>query len=167
MPSDFLVFNSRASFQGHLTVPGSKSITNRTLLLSTLSHGTTHLKNVPKNDDVNYMLQALSQLGVQMKQHAENLKIEGVGGNFPCQQAELFLGNAGTATRFLTAGLCVSEGSFKIDGVERMRERPIAPLVETLKQLGAEISYQKKRAVFLSKSRQTGSREGWFLLILP
>ncbi len=145
MSSDFLSLNSRALFQGCLTVPGSKSIANRVLLLSALAEGTTLLQNVPKNDDVSYMSQALGQLGVQINANGDSLVIEGVGGQFPCQQADLFLGNAGTATRFLTAGLCIAEGNFGVDGVERMRERPIAPLVETLNMLGADISYQKRK----------------------
>ena len=156
MPSDLLVLNSRFLFDGSLTVPGSKSIANRSLLLASLSHGTTNLKNLPQNDDVKYMAQALNQLGLKTHQTDTNFQIEGACGTFPCQNSKLFLGNAGTATRFLTAGLCLATGDFEVDGVERMRERPIAPLIDTLSTLGAKITYQKKRGCLPLKMQTFG-----------
>ncbi|BCM90127.1 3-phosphoshikimate 1-carboxyvinyltransferase [Abditibacteriota bacterium] len=121
-------------------VPGSKSITNRALLLAALCEGTSRLEGALFSDDTRYMSEALSQLGVPVTfdRNKEWFQIEGQGGRFQ-GDAELFLGNAGTAVRFLTAALCLGEGTFNLDGVPRMRQRPIGDLLGALRSLGAKI----------------------------
>ncbi|EME32324.1 3-phosphoshikimate 1-carboxyvinyltransferase [Galdieria sulphuraria] len=127
---------------GTLVLPGSKSLSNRVLLLSALAKGTTLVENLLESEDVSYMLEALKLLGVKVEYESKEKKarIEGCGGPFPASTGELFLGNAGTAMRPLTAALCLGDGEFVLDGVKRMRERPIADLVQGLQQLGAQVT---------------------------
>lgn len=130
------------SAHGTIQLPGSKSISNRTLLLAALAEGTTLICDLLRSDDTERMLQALQMLGVELENSAgDNWRIHGVKGNFPVKRAELFLGNAGTAFRPLTAVLALSGGDFRLSGVPRMHERPIADLVEALRQIGADIEY--------------------------
>jgi 3-phosphoshikimate 1-carboxyvinyltransferase len=128
-----------------VSVPGSKSHTNRALLLACLSDGTTTIENALFSDDSHYFAQALTQLGfkVALDPQAKSMTITGRGGRIPASQADLFIGNAGTAARFLTAMLTLGHGSYRIDGVERMRQRPIGDLISALQQLGANISGQR------------------------
>ena len=128
---------------GTVLLPGSKSISNRTLLLAALAEGVTEVKALLASDDTQHMLAALKQLGVNWAQHGDSrdYRVEGVGGEFPVKLADLFLGNAGTAFRPLTAALALSHGEYRLSGVPRMHERPIGDLVDALRQLGAEISY--------------------------
>ncbi|ACT48420.1 3-phosphoshikimate 1-carboxyvinyltransferase [Methylotenera mobilis] len=128
--------------QGTLTLPGSKSISNRTLLLAALANGTTEIRDVLASDDTSRMLEALEALDVQLENFADNAwRVTGCGGNFPNKQADLFLGNAGTAFRPLTAALALAGGNYQLSGVARMHERPIGDLVDALKQAGADIQY--------------------------
>jgi len=128
--------------RGTVRLPGSKSISNRTLLLAALAQGVTTLRDVLESDDTRHMLTALRTLGVQCTEVGEHtVTIHGVNGAFPVKQAELFLGNAGTAVRPLTAVLALCGGRYQIDGVARMHERPIGDLVAALRQLGAQIDY--------------------------
>ncbi|MBE7433966.1 MAG: 3-phosphoshikimate 1-carboxyvinyltransferase [Anaerolineales bacterium] len=122
-------------------VPGSKSLTNRALLISALANGTTHLTNALFSDDSHYFAKALQILGfdVQLNEQNVSMSITGWGGKIPARQAALFIGNAGTAARFLTAFLTLGHGEYILDGEPRMRERPIGDLVEALAQLGAKI----------------------------
>ncbi|MGL5291423.1 MAG: 3-phosphoshikimate 1-carboxyvinyltransferase [Vibrionaceae bacterium] len=128
-------------------LPGSKSLSNRALLLAALANGTTRLLNLLDSDDTRHMVQALRQLGVTVA-HDKSSKvceITGRGGPFSCQTLQtLFLGNAGTAMRPLAAALCVGEGTYQLTGEPRMQERPIADLVDALQQLGAQIDYLDK-----------------------
>jgi 3-phosphoshikimate 1-carboxyvinyltransferase len=128
--------------EGTVRVPGSKSITNRALLLAALCDGTSKLEGALFSDDTRYMAAALNQLGVEVRadERASTFEIEGRGGAFPAGEAELFLGNAGTATRFLTAALCLGSGTYFVDGIPRMRQRPIGDLLGALRALGADIS---------------------------
>lgn len=125
-------------------LPGSKSLTNRALLLAALADGETTLGNVLFADDSRVMLNALESLGfpLQIDEPNRQVKIEGSAGVITGNQADLFLGNAGTATRFLTAACCLGKGQYRIDGIERMRERPISELVQPLRKLGATITYE-------------------------
>ncbi|PQV63493.1 3-phosphoshikimate 1-carboxyvinyltransferase [Abditibacterium utsteinense] len=127
--------------EGTIRVPGSKSITNRALLLAALCDGPSKLEGALFSDDTRYMEAALNQLGVAVRgdEKAATYEIEGRGGTFPNPEAELFLGNAGTATRFLTAALCLGNGTYFVDGIPRMRQRPIGDLLGALRTLGAEI----------------------------
>ena len=126
---------------GTVRVPGSKSITNRALLLAALASGTSRLEGALFSDDTHYMSAALNELGVPVRadQSAQLYEVDGRGGQFPAREAELFLGNAGTATRFLTAALCLGEGNYVITGVPRMSARPLGDLLGALRSLGADI----------------------------
>ena len=128
------------SARGTITLPGSKSISNRILLLSALAQDATEIRDVLLSDDTEHMLDGLRTLGVTVeKLESHVFRVQGCGGNFPVKQAELFLGNAGTAFRPLTAALALSGGNYKLSGVARMHERPIGDLVDALRELGADI----------------------------
>jgi 3-phosphoshikimate 1-carboxyvinyltransferase len=128
---------------GDVTIPGSKSISNRALLLAAMARGETRVHNLLDSDDTRYMRQALRQLGVRIEDSSETCLVRGCSG--PIHSGEkpvhLDLGLAGTAIRPLAAALTLGKGRFVLDGIERMRERPIAPLVDGLRQLGADIRY--------------------------
>jgi 3-phosphoshikimate 1-carboxyvinyltransferase len=137
-----LTLAASSQAQGTITLPGSKSISNRTLLLAALSNGTTEIRDLLASDDTSRMLEALQILGVKLDNFAENAwRVTGCGGNFPNKNADLFLGNAGTAFRPLTAALAFTGGNYVLSGVPRMHERPIGDLVDALKQAGADIQY--------------------------
>ncbi|HEY8249112.1 MAG TPA: 3-phosphoshikimate 1-carboxyvinyltransferase [Burkholderiales bacterium] len=129
---------SRAA--GTVRLPGSKSISNRVLLLAALAQGATELDGLLDADDTRVMREALARLGVSF----EGNTVKGVGGPFPVKQADLFLGNAGTAFRPLTAALAFSGGEYRLSGVPRMHERPIGDLVDALRGIGARIDYLGK-----------------------
>jgi 3-phosphoshikimate 1-carboxyvinyltransferase len=122
-------------------VPGSKSLTNRALLIASLASGTTRLTNALFSDDSCYFAKALQTLGfdVQLDEARHAMTITGRGGKIPAKKAELFIGNAGTAARFLSAFLTLGNGEYVVDGEPRMRERPIGDLVHSLTQLGARL----------------------------
>lgn len=131
---------------GTVRVPGSKSITNRALLLAALASGTSRLEGALFSDDTRYMSAALNELGVPVRsdESGEIYEVDGRDGTFPTDEAELFLGNAGTATRFLTAALCLGQGNYVITGVPRMSARPLGDLLGALRTLGAEIVGQNE-----------------------
>lgn len=122
-------------------VPGSKSLTNRALLIAALTNGTTRLTNALFSDDSRYFAQALETLGFKITIDETNREmiVTGHGGKIPVHSAELYIGNAGTAARFLSAFLTLGDGIFILDGEARMRERPIGDLVSALTQLGAQV----------------------------
>jgi 3-phosphoshikimate 1-carboxyvinyltransferase len=127
---------------GTIKLPGSKSISNRTLLLAALANGVTEIRDLLVSDDTARMLEALEKLGVKLeKLSATDWRVHGCNGNFPNKNTELFLGNAGTAFRPLTAALAFSNGNYTLSGVARMHERPIGDLVDALRQAGAQIEY--------------------------
>ncbi|MBN3725065.1 3-phosphoshikimate 1-carboxyvinyltransferase [Burkholderia sp. Ac-20379] len=132
---------SRAS--GTVRLPGSKSISNRVLLLAALSEGATTITNLLDSDDTRVMLAALGTLGVPLARDGDTCVVTGTGGAFPVKTADLFLGNAGTAVRPLTAALAVNGGDYRVHGVPRMHERPIRDLVDGLRQIGAAIDYEQ------------------------
>jgi len=129
--------------RGNIVLPGSKSISNRTLLLAALSRGTTRLAGLLDSDDTRVMLKALGDLRVPIARDAATGEylVTGVGGQFANKSADLFMGNAGTAIRPLTAALALQGGTYKLSGVPRMHERPIGDLVDGLRAVGANISY--------------------------
>lgn len=129
--------------RGTVKLPGSKSISNRTLLLAALAGGSTQILDLLASDDTLVMLMALQQLGIQWEQSAgrQDYVVHGVRGVLPVHQADLFMGNAGTAIRPLTAALAVLGGDYTLHGVARMHERPIGDLVDALNAVGAQISY--------------------------
>ncbi len=121
-------------------VPGSKSLTNRALIIAALADGVTTIHNALESDDSQRCIESLRRLGYVVETlHATSLQVMGLGGHIPASKAELFVGNAGTAARFLTAMLTLGDGEYIVDGDARMRERPIGDLVEALTQLGANI----------------------------
>ncbi|AVT59087.1 3-phosphoshikimate 1-carboxyvinyltransferase [Pectobacterium versatile] len=129
---------------GTLNLPGSKSVSNRALLLAALAEGKTRLTNLLDSDDVRHMLTALTALGVEYHLSPDRTvcEISGLGGAFTTSQPlELFLGNAGTAMRPLAAALCLTDGDIVLTGEPRMKERPIGHLVDALRQGGAKIDY--------------------------
>ncbi|MCC6580000.1 MAG: 3-phosphoshikimate 1-carboxyvinyltransferase [Phycisphaeraceae bacterium] len=123
--------------------PGSKSLTNRAMLLAALAQGRSRLGGVLEADDARFMRQALMSLGfaITAGDVPDERVVEGQAGGIPASKATLHVGNAGTAYRFLTAACCLGQGEYELDGVPRMRERPIAQLVQPLRQLGARIEY--------------------------
>ncbi len=140
--SEYLDLPPLMSARGTVRLPGSKSISNRVLLLAALAQGTTVVRDLLRSDDTERMLEALRTLGVQVESLGENAyRVAGCGGNFPNKNAKLFLGNAGTAFRPLTAALALAGGSYELSGVARMHERPIGDLVDALRQLGADVRY--------------------------
>ena len=124
-----------------IALPGSKSISNRTLLLAALSDNVCEVKSLLKSDDTDRMLEALTALGVLLEASDNGIKVHGTSGKFPQMQADLFLGNAGTAFRPLTAVLAILGGDYHLHGVPRMHERPIGDLVDALRIAGAHIDY--------------------------
>ena len=142
-PHDALVIPALAGTAGTVDLPGSKSISNRALLLAALADGTTELCALLDADDVARMREALLALGVRLSPGpgARDLRVEGARGRFPVGKADLFLGNAGTAVRPLTAALAMLGGNYTIRGVPRMHERPIGDLVAPLRRIGCDVRY--------------------------
>ncbi|MBE0458160.1 MAG: 3-phosphoshikimate 1-carboxyvinyltransferase [Pseudoalteromonas prydzensis] len=132
---------------GSVTLPGSKSLSNRILLLAALAKGTTVVENLLDSDDIRHMLGALKQLGVQVSLNDDKTvaTVQGVGGQFLTPAEPLFLGNAGTAYRPLTAVLAAVKGDYELVGEPRMEERPIGHLVDALQALGGDVSYLKNK----------------------
>jgi 3-phosphoshikimate 1-carboxyvinyltransferase len=139
--TEFLDVPPLLSAGGSVTLPGSKSISNRVLLLAALSSGVTRIHDLLDSDDTRVMLDALRALGCGVRQHGAVLEVDGLAGQPIQRQAKLFMGNAGTAMRPLTAALAVLGGDFELSGVKRMHERPIGDLVDALRELGCDIAY--------------------------
>ena len=133
-----------------VTVPGSKSITNRALLLAMLANGTSTLTGTLFSDDSRHFLKCLQTLGFEttVDENTCTVTVKGLGGTLPCTEASLYVGSAGTAARFLTACLGVLPGSFHMDASEQMKKRPMAPLLASLEELGCEISFSEKEGFF-------------------
>ena len=141
----FLDLGPIARAAGPVRMPGSKSISNRVLLLAALSGGDTAVRDLLDADDTRVMLEALSRLGVRIERSSRDAAVvHGAGGSFPVKSAELQLGNAGTAFRPLVAALALAGGEYRLSGAPRMHERPIGHLVEALRRLGADIAYLDK-----------------------
>lgn len=125
---------------GTAQVPGSKSITNRALLIAALADRESTLTGALFSDDTRYMAAALNMLGIRVMgdEQAESFTVTGCGGEIPADEADLFIGNSGTSMRFLAAAVALGHGAYRLDGIPRMRERPIAPLLDALNQLGVD-----------------------------
>lgn len=148
---------------GEINLPGSKSVSNRALLLAALSCGTTRLTNLLDSDDIRHMLNALSLLGVEytLSDDKKECEVQGLGGAFNTSEPlELFLGNAGTAMRPLAAALCASQGEFILTGEPRMKERPIGHLVNALQEAGANVTYLENPGFPPLKILGTGLQSG-------
>ena len=131
-----------APIRARIRPPGSKSITNRAIVCAALAVGRSELSGVLDSEDTTVMIEAWQQLGLHVVHDkvTQSLVIDGGGGKTPIKEADLFVANSGTTIRFLTAALAACEGRFRLDGVARMRERPIADLLKALRQLGANVS---------------------------
>ncbi|WP_102795303.1 3-phosphoshikimate 1-carboxyvinyltransferase [Bowmanella denitrificans] len=143
-----LVLEPISRIDGEVNLPGSKSLSNRALLLAAMAQGRTELTNLLDSEDIRHMLSALTQLGVSYQLSADKTRctVEGLGQAFNVAARQtLFLGNAGTAMRPLCAALALSQGEFELTGETRMEERPIGALVDALKQAGADIQYLKNQ----------------------
>ncbi|NQZ33229.1 MAG: 3-phosphoshikimate 1-carboxyvinyltransferase [Oceanospirillaceae bacterium] len=134
-----------AKVDGNVQIPGSKSLSNRILLLAAMASGETTITNLLDSDDIRRMLESLTALGVsyQLSDNNTRCTVQGLGSSFNTDNAQLFLGNAGTAMRPITAALCVGGGDYELTGDPRMYERPIGDLVDALRQLGADVTYLK------------------------
>ncbi len=121
-----------------VTLPGSKSYTNRALILAAMADGRSTITSALFSDDTKYMAECLRRLGISVREDARTstFEVDGQGGRIPASSAKLFVGNSGTTARFITAFLALGEGDFEVDGTERMRQRPLAPLLDALHQLG-------------------------------
>ncbi|AUI85789.1 3-phosphoshikimate 1-carboxyvinyltransferase [Vibrio azureus] len=149
--------------QGEVNLPGSKSVSNRALLLAALAKGSTRLTNLLDSDDIRHMLNALSKLGVsyQLSEDKTECIVEGLGRPFSVsEKVELFLGNAGTAMRPLAAALCLGQGEYVLTGEPRMKERPIGHLVSALQAAGADIEYLENEHYPPLKITGTGLKAG-------
>ncbi|MFX0100943.1 MAG: 3-phosphoshikimate 1-carboxyvinyltransferase [Candidatus Hodarchaeota archaeon] len=141
-PENFIEIKPlKQPFDKVFTIPGSKSITNRAMIISALADGESTLNNVLFSDDTRYMMDALRQLGIQIDVDEEGKKvvITGSNGEFSIPRDKIYVGNSGTCMRFLTSMLCLGKGEIVMDGNERMRERPIQDLIDGLKHLGTRI----------------------------
>ncbi|MEM6505658.1 MAG: 3-phosphoshikimate 1-carboxyvinyltransferase [Planctomycetota bacterium] len=167
--SDPMLIEPVKPFDLTLSPPGSKSLTNRALLIAALAEGETVLEGVLFADDTRRMLEALQALGFELgiDEGARRVTVTGKGGSIPAEEADLFLGNAGTAMRFLTAAACLGHGTYTLDGIPRMRERPIGELVEPLRQLGAEIEYLGQEGFPPLKIADGPYFEGGFITLKP
>ena len=140
---DYIEVGPFVKADGAVALPGSKSISNRALLLSALASGTTRLKGLLDADDTRVMRAALRTLGVEVDETDGDCVVYGCSGNLPKNQADLFMGNAGTAIRPLTAALAILGGDYRLHGVPRMHERPIGDLVDGLRMVGAQVAYEQ------------------------
>ncbi|MBI4741655.1 MAG: bifunctional 3-phosphoshikimate 1-carboxyvinyltransferase/cytidylate kinase [Betaproteobacteria bacterium] len=158
---EFLDLPSVLAARGTVRLPGSKSISNRVLLLAALASGDTEVRDLLASDDTARMLDALGRLGVEIDALGDNaFRVHGAGGTFPVKRADLFLGNAGTAFRPLTGALALAGGHYTLSGVARMHERPIGDLVDALRQIGADIAYSGNEGFPPLEIRPATSRPG-------
>ncbi len=158
-----LTLQPTQKISGEVNLPGSKSVSNRALLLAALAKGTTRLTNLLDSDDIRHMLNALSKLGVnyQLSEDKTVCEVQGLGKPFTVDQVqELFLGNAGTAMRPLAAALCLGSGEYMLTGEPRMKERPIGHLVNALRQAGADIEYLENEDYPPLRIKGTGLESG-------
>jgi 3-phosphoshikimate 1-carboxyvinyltransferase len=146
VPGRITITPAKAPIRGRIRPPGSKSITNRALVCAALAEGTSTLTGALDSEDTRVMIESLGRLGIRVESQGEGqtLLVHGCGGKIPASSADLFVGNSGTTIRFLTALCAVGSGTYRLDGVERMRERPIGDLLDALNQLGADCSGEQR-----------------------
>lgn len=140
MVPETIAIATKGPLDARVHVPGSKSLTARALVAAGLASGRTVLEGALRCEDSEYLSRALVELGIRVERAGDSIRIDGGGGRFPREEADLFLGNAGTAMRFLTAVLAAAGGRYRLDGTDRMRERPIGELVDALRALGATVA---------------------------
>ncbi|QYJ14676.1 3-phosphoshikimate 1-carboxyvinyltransferase [Rubrobacter xylanophilus DSM 9941] len=145
-PEELEISPLRHPIDATVRLPGSKSITNRALLVAALAEGTSRIENPLFSDDPFWLMQALVKLGFEVRVSEEGaVEVSGRGGRIPAPSADLFVGNAGTVARFLPPALALGTGPYRVDGTPRMRERPVAELVEALRALGARVDCEGGR----------------------
>lgn len=145
---------------GKIRIPGSKSLTNRAILIASMANGQSTLSGVLHSDDTRYMLTVFKSLGINAEELEDRLQIQGCQGNLNKTSDRLYVGNAGTAARFLTAILPLGKGSYLLDGNDRMQQRPILDLIEALKPLGTQIEDINKTGCPPLKITATGLAGG-------
>ena len=140
IPETIEIQPARKPIEARVRVPGSKSFTNRALPIAALAEGPSRLTGVLDSEDTQVMMRGLRALGIEIRHDAgaRTVKVAGCGGRFPAESAELFLANSGTSIRFLTALVATGVGSYVLDGIDRMRERPIGDLLAALRSLGVD-----------------------------
>jgi 3-phosphoshikimate 1-carboxyvinyltransferase len=140
-PEELEIEPARGPLHAHVALPGSKSMTNRALLLAAMASGRSTIESALISDDTRFMTAALRELGfhIEVDEAARRFTVDGLGGAIPSSGAELFVGGAGTAMRFLVGFLTLGRGRYRIDGNQRMRQRPIGPLIDAMQQIGATI----------------------------
>lgn len=160
MAKTFKVIRPGKPLECNVEIPGSKSITNRALLLSVLSDRPVRLSNVLFSDDGRYFIECLQKLGFRIDSDPESktVRIFGLGGKIPNRKASIYVGSAGTAARFLTAMLALSEGEFTLDASAQMKARPMKPLLDALTALGAKFEYLEQVYCLPYRIRGTGYR---------
>lgn len=143
-------------------VPGSKSLTNRALLIAALAQGYSVLENALFSDDTHWFSRCLELLRIPIESNeaAERFAVSGTGGTIPAKQADLFVGNAGTAARFITALVSLGRGAYRVDGIPRMRERPMGELLTVLQHMGADIQFEGQRGHIPYTIHSKGFRGG-------
>jgi 3-phosphoshikimate 1-carboxyvinyltransferase len=140
-PKEFEIIPLDGPPDATVLIPGSKSVTNRALLLATLADGPSRIGNPLFSDDPYWLMSALVELGFALDVDEKEVRVEGLGGVIPTRDLDLFVGNAGTVARFLPPALSLGKGPYTVDGVSRMRERPVSDLVDGMRQLGAAVDY--------------------------
>ncbi len=142
--------------------PGSKSITNRALVCAALAEGESLLTGALESEDTEVMMKALGRLGIVVEHDpaAATVRVVGCGGQLPAREADLYVANSGTTARFLTAVCALGQGTYRLDGTPRMRERPIADLLGALRQLGADAVSERDNGCLPVVVRGSGLRGG-------
>jgi len=151
-----------APIRGRIRPPGSKSITNRALVCAALARGTSTLTGALDSEDTRVMIESLGRLGIKVESRNEGttLIVHGCDGQIPAKQADLFVGNSGTTIRFLTAVCALGHGTYRLDGIPRMRERPIGDLLDALNQLGADCRGETRRRLRFARLDTQGHQLG-------
>lgn len=141
MRDEIVIQTVQGPVHGEIRPPGSKSITNRALICAALARGQSELVGALDSEDTRVMIEGLRALGIKItvSAHGQTIHVTGCGGRPPAKKADIFVGNSGTTIRFLTAAVTLGQGEYRLDGIERMRQRPIGDLATALNQLGADV----------------------------
>jgi 3-phosphoshikimate 1-carboxyvinyltransferase len=150
----------KVSVDNTISIPGSKSLTNRALIIAALAKGTSRLEGILRSDDSYWCVNSLIQLGIHIEIVGETAIIQGSGGDWPIRDTELYIGASGTIARFLPGALAVGNGVWKIRGSRRLSERPLAPLLDSLIGMGAEIHYEEAKGYLPITIHANGLRGG-------
>ncbi|WP_090926526.1 3-phosphoshikimate 1-carboxyvinyltransferase [Salibacterium qingdaonense] len=147
--------------QADVTIPGSKSFTNRALIMAALAKGRSTLSGILKSDDSYWCIDALQKLGAAAEVNGDTVIMEGCGGTWPVQEAEIYIGAAGTIARFLPGALAVAgSGTYTVEASKRMSERPVQPLMEALETLGADVEYRENEGAYPLRIHAQGLHGG-------